>query len=59
MRIVGMHIDSYQFGRIVIDGVGYGSDLIILGDGVQENWRRVRGQRCGGFASYLLACISY
>jgi len=38
-----MHIDSYQFGRIVIDGVGYGSDVIILGDAVQENWRRVRG----------------
>jgi len=38
-----MHIDSYEFGRIVIDGVGYGSDLIILGGAVEENWRRVRG----------------
>lgn len=43
MRILGMHIDSYQFGRIVIDGVGYGSDVVILGGAVQENWRRVRG----------------
>lgn len=38
-----MHIDSYEFGRIVIDGVGYGCDLIILGGTVEENWRRVRG----------------
>ena len=38
-----MHIDSYQFGRIVIDGVGYGSDVIVLGDAVHENWRRARG----------------
>ena len=38
-----MHIDSYKFGEVVIDGVGYGSDVIILGDAVQENWRRIRG----------------
>ena len=38
-----MHIDSYQFGRIVVDGVGYGSDVMILGDAVRENWRRARG----------------
>lgn len=40
-----MHIDSYQFGKIVIDGVDYTSDLIILGDSIAENWRRAHGHR--------------
>ena len=35
-----MHIDSYQFGKIVIDGTAYSSDIIILGDSVQSNWWR-------------------
>jgi hypothetical protein len=38
-----MHIDSYQFGKIVIDGVEYSSDCIILGNSVQANWWRKRG----------------
>ncbi len=38
-----MHIDSYQFGKIVIDGVNYSSDCLILGDAVQSNWWRKRG----------------
>ena len=38
-----MHIDSYQFGKIVIDGVTYNSDVIILGDSVQSNWWRKQG----------------
>jgi hypothetical protein len=38
-----MHIDSYQFGEIVIDGVSYTSDCIILGDCVQPNWWRKQG----------------
>ena len=38
-----MHIDSYQFGKIVIDGVNYSSDCIILGDTVQSNWWRKKG----------------
>lgn len=38
-----MHIDSYQFGKIVIDGKNYDSDLIILGDKVQSNWWRNQG----------------
>jgi hypothetical protein len=38
-----MHIDSYQFGEIVIDGVSYSSDLIILGDTIQSNWWRKQG----------------
>jgi hypothetical protein len=35
-----MHIDSYQFGKIVIDGTAYNSDIIILGDSVQPDWWR-------------------
>ena len=38
-----MHIDSYQFGKIVIDGATYSSDVIILGDSVQSNWWRKQG----------------
>ena len=38
-----MHIDSYQFGKIVIDGQSYTSDLIILGDAVQSDWWRQQG----------------
>ena len=38
-----MHIDSYQFGEIVIDGKTYNSDVIILGDSVQSNWWRKQG----------------
>ena len=38
-----MNIDSYQFGKIVIDGAAYNSDLIILGGAVQPNWWRKQG----------------
>ena len=38
-----MHIDSYQFGQIVIDGASYSSDIIILRDTVQSNWWRKQG----------------
>lgn len=38
-----MHIDAYQFGRIVIDGVDYSGDCIILGEAVQSNWWRKQG----------------
>ncbi|MFZ2146276.1 MAG: Mth938-like domain-containing protein [Sedimentisphaerales bacterium] len=38
-----MHIDSYQFGKIVIDGVSYSSDCLILGGTVQANWWRKQG----------------
>ena len=40
MEIAKMYIDSYQFGKIVIDGVDYSSDCIILGEAVQSNWWR-------------------
>jgi len=38
-----MHIDSYQFGKIVVDGTNYNSDIIILGDTIQSNWWRKQG----------------
>ena len=38
-----MRIDSYQFGKIVVDGVDYSSDVIILGDTVQSDWWRKQG----------------
>ncbi|MFH1539560.1 MAG: Mth938-like domain-containing protein [bacterium] len=40
----GIHrIDSYSFGRIVIDGRTYTSDVIILPDSVIGNWWRKSG----------------
>ena len=33
-------IDSYTFGRIVIDGESYNSDVIIYSDNVDYNWWR-------------------
>lgn len=38
-----MRIDSYQFGRIVIDGVAYNGDCLILAGTVLANWRRKQG----------------
>jgi hypothetical protein len=39
----GMLIESYDFGRIVIDGVVYTEDVIIIGDKVESNWWRNDG----------------
>jgi hypothetical protein len=41
--IAKLHIDSYQFGKIVIDGTAYNSDCLILGNCVQPHWRRKHG----------------
>jgi len=38
-----MRIDSYQFGNIVIDGVNYNKDVIILDGAVRANWWRKQG----------------
>ncbi len=38
-----MHIDSYQFGEIIIDGKTYTSDLIIFSDSVESDWWRKEG----------------
>ena len=38
-----MHIDSYHFGRIIIDGEAYTNDLIILPDRIITDWWRNKG----------------
>ena len=38
-------IESYKFGRIVIDGKSYSSDVIIIGDKVRADWWRKEGHR--------------
>ena len=38
-------IDSYEFGRIVIDGRTYTSDVIIFPNRVKEGWWRKEGHR--------------
>ena len=36
-------IESYEFGRIVIGGKGYNTDVIIYPDHVEDNWWREEG----------------
>jgi len=36
-------IDSYDFGRIVIDGKRYTTDLIVFSDRVRDGWWRKEG----------------
>jgi hypothetical protein len=38
-----MKIDSYEFGKMVIDGKEYTKDLIIYNDMIIEDWRRSKG----------------
>lgn len=38
-----MHIDSYKFGGVSVDGHRYDRDVIITPDGVLEHWRRREG----------------
>ncbi|KUO41569.1 MAG: hypothetical protein AVW06_01135 [Hadesarchaea archaeon DG-33-1] len=38
-------IDSYEFGRIVIDGRTYTSDVIVLLDRVKDGWWRKEGHK--------------
>jgi len=38
-------IESYSFGRIVIDGKAYTRDLILYPDRVDEHWWRKEGHR--------------
>ena len=38
-----MHIDSYSFGSIQIDGKDYASDVVLLGAVVKSNWWREAG----------------
>lgn len=39
------YIDSYNFGRITIDGQSYTSDVIITRNGVNSSWWRIEGHR--------------
>ena len=41
--MVKMHIDSYQFAKIVIDGTAYNSDCLIISGSVRPNWWRKQG----------------
>ena len=36
-------IESYSFGKMIIDGIGYSSDLMVFGDTVRTDWRRKKG----------------
>ena len=36
-------IDSYRFGKIVVDKVAYNRDLIVFPDRVRPDWRRMEG----------------
>jgi hypothetical protein len=38
-------IESYSFGRIVIDGKTYTSDVIVYPERVHDDWRRKAGHR--------------
>ncbi len=38
-----MHIDDYEFGRIVIDGRPYTSDVIVYPDRINASWWRKEG----------------
>jgi hypothetical protein len=40
-----MHIDSYSFGNMVIDGTSYANDVIIHLDGIRTNWFRREGHK--------------
>ena len=40
-----MKIDSYDFGRIVVDGTVYSSDVIIYPDRVDAGWWREEGHK--------------
>jgi len=38
-----MHIDSYSFGIMKVDGNEYRSDLIVFPDKIKQNWWRMQG----------------
>ena len=38
-----MNIEDYRFGRVVIDGRAYTSDVIVFPDRVKDNWWRNEG----------------
>ncbi len=42
-----MHIDSYRFGHIVIDGKSYSNDVVLYPGGIYSDWFRREGHRLG------------
>ena len=38
-----MHIDHYSFGKIIIDGKTYSSDVILYPDRIDSSWWRKEG----------------
>jgi len=38
-----MNIEHYEFGKIIIDGISYFSDIIIFPDRVENDWWREEG----------------
>ena len=38
-----MHIDSYRFGEMLVNGRSFTSDLIIFGDHIEDQWWRENG----------------
>ena len=43
MQTRGPRIDAYRFGRVVIDGTPYETDVVLTPAGVRTPWRRRRG----------------
>jgi len=52
-----MHIDSYEFGRMIADRETYSSDCLIFQDHVEPDWRRREGHNlfAGDLESVLAA----
>jgi hypothetical protein len=44
-EIPSPRVDSFRFGRIVIDGRHYRRDVIIFPGGVKDDWSRVESHR--------------
>lgn len=40
-----MHIDGFSFGRIMVDGTAYHTDIKIVGGRLVPDWRRRSGHR--------------
>jgi hypothetical protein len=40
-----MMIDSYDFGKITVNGKRYNSDLLVFPNKVKTDWRRKKGHR--------------
>lgn len=41
--MIKLKVESYSFGRMIIDGQNYRNDLMICGDEIKSNWVRKEG----------------